>query len=405
MKRTTIYLIITIAILLLIAAFVLYQPTKTFDKKVTFSYKEPRPYATRICFTTLPLMFNNPKVIVNIKAPYEWMYEDSIKEGGRLLFIISKQFNPNKNDLDWMYSFVSNGNYIFISTFNINETAREYLKLDFDYNYSPTNDDDLYDSVKVKLIKPLYSHDSSYFNAGFTTEKYISKYDSTNFISLGLNHKNNPNFIKASVNNGAFFLHTDPFLFSNYFLLQKHNEEYYQKVLSAVPNNVTKIIWDDYFTYKKDDINYKSHAPLRILFQYPSFVWAISLAIGLFIIYLLIHVKRKQRFVSVIEGQKNDSLYFAETIGRLYFEKGDHINLAKKMAAYFLEHIRSKYLINTSQLNNELVSKISAKSGYSEEETHNIIQSIANIQVQDSIDQNQLNIYYTQFQNFYKHTL
>ena len=405
MKKATLYIVIALTILLLIVAFVLYKPTKTFDKKVTLSYKETRPYATKICFTTLPLMFNNPKVIVNIKAPNEWMYRDSIKEGGRLMFIVSKQFNPNKNDLDWMYSFVSNGNYIFISTANINQTTSEYLKLDFDYNYSPTNDDDLYDSVKVKLIKPLYSTDSSYFNAGFTTGKYISKFDSINFLPLGLNHRNNPNFIKASVNNGAFFLHTDPFLFSNYFLLQKHNEAYYQKVLSAIPSNVNKIIWDDYFTYKKEEGDKKSRSPLRILFQYPSFVWAICLAIALFVIYLIIHIKRKQRFVPIVEPLKNDSLYFAETIGRLYFEKGNHINLAKKMAAYFLEHIRSKYLINTSQLNNELVNKISIKSGYSEEETFNIIQSIANIQVQDSIDQNQLNKYYTQFQNFYKYTL
>ncbi len=390
--------------LLLVGVFVLYKPENRFDKKVTFSRKETRPYATNICFTTLPLMFKNAKVEVNTKEPYYWIDKDSsYKQGGQMMFLLSKQFNPNKIELDWLYSFVSNGNYVFIICPRMNETANEYFKIDFDYHYY-RGDEPYNDSVKTKLIPPYYKCDSSYYNAGFTSSNYFSKYDSSNFIALGLNHKNNPNFIKASVNKGAFYFHSDPFLFANYFLLQKHNDEYFQKVISAVPSNVNKIIWDDYFVYKSAEET-KQRSPLRLLLQYPSFVWATFLAIILFLLYLAIHIKRKQRFVEPVKELRNDSLYFAETIGRLYFEKGDHANLAKKMSAYFLEHIRNKYLINTSQLNNELVSRISAKSDYPEEATRQLIQTIVDIQVQDAIDQKQLNLYYTQFQNFYKYTL
>jgi hypothetical protein len=119
---------------------------------------------------------------------------------------------------------------------------------------------------------------------------------------------------------------------------------------------------------------------------------------------LIIYIKRNQRFVNKVESNKNDSLYFAQTIGRLYFEKGDHTNLARKMSAYFSEHIRSKYLINTSNLNNEFIEKLSAKSGYEIEFTRELVQSINNIANQESISQSQLNEYYLLLQKFYKHT-
>ena len=403
MKKTTIYILVVLLVLMLAGAAMLYKPVETFDKKVTLSRKETRPYGTKICFTTLPLMFDKSKMEINRKSPSDWYIHDSIKDGCNLFFLISRQFNPSKDELDWLYSFVEKGNDVFICSPEINEETQDYFNIKLDYSniFGDEKDDD---SVKVKLIPPHYTFDSSYFNAGFTTGKYVTSYDTNYFKPLGVNHYNHANFIKASVNKGAFFFHTDPFLFANYFLVQPHNDEYFEKVISAIPKDVNKIIWDEYFVYKANENDKKNHSPLRVLLKYPAFVWALMLGLILAIIYFVIYIKRKQRFIPAAKNLRNDSLYFAETIGRLYFEKGDHANLAKKMAAYFLEHIRSKYFINTSQLNNELVSKLSAKSGFAEDETYKLIQTVVDIQAQANISQEQLNKYYLIFQNFYKKT-
>jgi hypothetical protein len=405
LKKTSLYILIAAVVLLIVAAFMLYKPDKGFDKKVTFSRKETRPYATSICYTTLSSLFNNCKQQLNRDAPYEWANFDSTKDGGQLFFVLSREFNPSKEELDWLNSFVSNGNFVFICAANWNYVSKEYFNLKIED--SPTDISyyiDYKDSVNTTLKSPFYKPALTYFNAGYTYSNYFKELDSTKFATLGVENNIKPNFIKGSVKKGAFYFHTDPFLFCNYFITQKNNSDYYQKAISAIPNNVNKIIWDEYYTYKKDDEKKETRSPFRILFSYPAFLWAFGVSILLLVIYFIINYKRKQRFIPAQSILKNDSLYFAETIGRLYFDKGDHANLAKKMAAYFLEHIRSKYFINTSQLNNELVHKLSSKSGYNEELCFQLIQTIVDIQVQTNINQQQLNKYYLIFQNFYKQT-
>jgi ABC-type Zn uptake system ZnuABC Zn-binding protein ZnuA len=120
--------------------------------------------------------------------------------------------------------------------------------------------------------------------------------------------------------------------------------------------------------------------------------------------YLLLNVKRNQRTIPVIEKPKNESLDFVKTIGKLYYEKQDHLNLAQKMCTYFLEHIRSKYFINTSNLNNTFIEQLSGKSGVTQAEVEQLVSSIQAIQIANQISQQQLNFYYQQFNQFYKNT-
>ena len=67
-------------------------------------------------------------------------------------------------------------------------------------------------------------------------------------------------------------------------------------------------------------------------------------------------MRRKQRYIPVVAKPKNDSLDFVKTIGRLYYDKGDHKNLSRKMGAFFLEHVRSRYKLPTGTLNEEFIN-------------------------------------------------
>ena len=405
MKKQIIYISIAALLLIIVALFVFYKPQKEFDKKVTFSYKEKRPYGAYICYNSLKTFYKTNDIKVEKQAPEGWMSFDSVYTDRTLLFILAKQFNPSEYELNKLFDFVSKGNYVFISSLTFNETSQKFFEFQNNSLFEETNNYDTA-SKKVILKSPFYvSKDSVFINQGFSNNTYFETYDTARFSVLSTNEIGKPNFLRAKVNNGAFCISTNPFLFANYFILNDNNRSYYQKTLSAIPDSVKHIVWDDYYMYRKEDYDDKKEGSLlRVLFQYDSFSWAFWLAIILFGLYLIIYIKRNQRFVNKVESNKNDSLYFAQTIGRLYFEKGDHTNLARKMSAYFSEHIRSKYLINTSNLNNEFIEKLSAKSGYEIEFTRELVQSINNIANQESISQNQLNEYYLLLQKFYKHT-
>ena len=79
-------------------------------------------------------------------------------------------------------------------------------------------------------------------------------------------------------------------------------------------------------------------------------------------LYLFTEVKRKQRIIPKYAKPKNDSLEFVTTVGKLYYEKGDHKNLADKLTQYFLDHVRNRFKISTAEINDAFEQQLAAKS-------------------------------------------
>lgn len=400
MKKYLPYILLTL--LIFVAAILIFGSKKEreLDKRVTLTKGYKNPYGTYVAFSLLPSMFPNSVIETNKLAPNKWYSLE--QKGSTLLFIISQHFNPSREEILLLNRFVSNGNNVMIVSPSMGKTAEDFLGVSLNANNTISG---VIDSPHVLLRKPFFEKDTTYSYPGYSFNSYFSNFDRSKFAVLGTSTDGLPNFIKATTGKGNFYLHADPFLYSNYFLLFKNNKDYFEKSLSAVSADTKKIIWDEYYIYKQEDDNKQDDpSPLRILLGVTAFKWAFWLAIVLLSLYLLLNMKRNQRIIPVVTKPKNESLDFVKVIGSLYFEKHDHLNLATKMVSYFLEHVRSKYLLNTSLLDEEFVKKLSGKSGYDEQEVKKIIESISTIQKTTSISQHQLSIYYQQFKKFYKHT-
>lgn len=100
----------------------------------------------------------------------------------------------------------------------------------------------------------------------------------------------------------------------------------------------------------------------------------------------------------------NDSLDFVQTMGRLYYERSDHHNLAQKMSAYFLEHIRTVYKITTAELDEEFVKKLHAKINYPLKELNEIVFFINNLDKTSHVSEQQLTRFHNQLELFYQNT-
>jgi predicted nucleic acid-binding protein len=106
--------------------------------------------------------------------------------------------------------------------------------------------------------------------------------------------------------------------------------------------------------------------------------------------------------IPVMARPRNDSLEFVKTIGRLYHEKRDNKNLSKKMAAYFLEHVRNRYKLSTNQFDDEFIISLQRKTAQPEKNIREIISFINNIDETDEIADEQLAGFHKRLEDFYK---
>ena len=72
------------------------------------------------------------------------------------------------------------------------------------------------------------------------------------------------------------------------------------------------------------------------------------------------------------------------------------------MAAYFLEHIRSRYKLNTSELDDEFVKTLHAKTGVGESDINSIVQFIRGLDHTVLVSDKELASFHKQLESFYK---
>nr|MBP6687766.1 hypothetical protein [Lacibacter sp.] len=245
------------------------------------------------------------------------------------------------------------------------------------------------DSAKAPLYGFFY----------FPFEAHFIRTDESEATVIGTNDEGSPNYISLVHGNGRFFFHLNPEAFSNYYLLSGQNKKYAEEAFSYLPAERNIVYWDDYYRVARSPN--QNFSLFDVFLENPMLKWALLLAMALMILYIAFASKRRQRTIPVKPVNSNASVSFVETIGRLYLQKKDNLNIAHKMTTYFLEHIRTKYYLNTAHLNAEFFSSLSRKSGVSETEVKHLFQFILQLQESYSVTDAQLLEYNNRMQQFF----
>ncbi len=184
----------------------------------------------------------------------------------------------------------------------------------------------------------------------------------------GNKQKEFTNFVRVRVGEGYFYFHTNPIMFTNLYMVDTAGYEYANLVFAHLTDE--QLYWDRESllspvpTGKKRRFNPKvaAQSPLDYIFSQQAlrYSWYLALALGL--IYILFGAKRRQRIVPILEPNRNTSLEFIETIGRLYFQRQDHKSIIKKQMQLFLAHVRQRYHLVTRDLDDRLIKRIAVRS-------------------------------------------
>jgi len=216
---------------------------------------------------------------------------------------------------------------------------------------------------------------------------------------IGNSHLGKPNLIRLKKGKGSLYVHLSPLVFSNYFMLYDNNIQYFENLFSIFPSNTSVVIWDEFFTPYRNEPTKADW--FNAIMSNTYFRSGILLALLLLLIYAVSEMRRKQRIIPIIPKPENASLNFVRTVGLLYYEKGDHLNLARKMSAHFLDHVRSRYKLFSRDLNQEFAKELSYKSGVQDRIVLEIVRQLNQLQTEGIVSETDLIILQKNMENFY----
>ena len=364
--------------------------SKVLDKRVTLLRTDKIPYGTWYAFENLQQIF--PDAIVDVDKSGLMLQG----ENTTAYIMVARSILPTEEESNTLGNFISSGGQLFLSAWRFNEHILDSLHLEMASDFFSVQ-------RAVTIDDPVTGKTDTFSYPGMPFDNYFSKFDSSITTVLGHNADGKPNFLKFTYNSGGvLYLHCAPQALSNFFLLHKDNKKYYDAVMSHMPSNITDIQWNEYFrTHRKN--NDDKFSALGWLRNQPSLAAAMWLLLLLALLVYLFESKRKQRVVPVRPPLKNATVEFARTVGRLYLQRKDNNNLAYKMAAIFMDHVRRKFNVRTT-MDDEFVEKLSHKSGYDKETLANLVYQLKYAQAHEGVSDMELLELQQKLDHFYQHT-
>ena len=211
------------------------------------------------------------------------------------------------------------------------------------------------------------------------------------------------NFIRIPHGEGNFYLHANPIAFTNFFAIQEDKIEYINKVFSYLKPG--DLLWDEFSRsyIERSNNDQQQEGPLRYILSEPALraAWYTLLA-GL-LLFLFFRSKRMQKLIPVLEKNENRSLDFVQTIGRMYYMKCNHAQLAHQKMKLFLHFIQERYQIPTSLTDATFMEKVELKSEVSLVSIASIFSHYAYIRSKHNVTEYDLIQLHQLIDNFYKH--
>ena len=364
------------------------------NRRVTLWRKDKIPYGTFVAYESLSSLFPGADISINKESPSNL----HTREGKTAYIVIVPTLEPDASEINALLNYVGQGNHVFLSSFRFGDSLLHTLGLRQGLRYAEYN---MHDSLRVSIYNPVSSDSLSYVYPGDAYDNWVRTLDSQYTSILGRDAHGRPNLVRFNYKGGGTLcLQFAPMAFTNFFLLHKNNKAYYDNALSYLPSNVQEVIWDDYFRYdRKTDFS-----ALGYILNNRSLAWGFLLLLLLLLLIYLFDSKRRQRIVPVIAPLRNTSLDFVKTIGRLYYQRRDNRNLALKMVAHFQDHVRTRYNLPVTVLDEDFVERLSYKTGFRKEALRELVEYMKGLPGQVNVPDEELLDFDRKMNEFYKRT-
>ncbi len=397
MRRDHKYIAGLLLITVVLTIVKLAQPTP-IDWSENYSSSSKIPFGTYILSDQLSTSFPGKELVVNSRP----IFESELDISRSNWIFINAGFTIDQFETEILHEKVEAGDNVFISAREIAGPIADSLNLriteSFPFiNPSATSLDSLL-SNSINFTNPAIKKESNWAFPRTLTESYFTSFDTTRTTVLGYSNGDQVNFIRVEAGEGSYFIHSNPFLFTNYFTRDVEEYDYAFKALSYLPQRTT--YWDEY--YKVGRLSFAS--PLSYITSQRNLKWAWFIALFGMVAYLIINSKRAQRIIPVIRSPKNTSIEFATTIANLYLNNGTHKDIFEKKVLFLYEYIRSSLRVSTSDIGPDTLSDIANRSGIDLEEITELFEEIELLQNKEQLTDKELKQITERIDRFYKYS-
>lgn len=430
--RSKILLAIFGAVFLALVLYFAMAQQRFYNWSETYDVKGNNPYDMKVMFDLLEQRFEltNMQERLNKTLPTK-----QAKAAGLTYLYIGQKPVYTEEEAWHLRDFVKAGGEAFIFSSEIQDSLAEILFYPEDCGMQSTwngrNRTTYQENIYAyfmhpELSKHLYGFQYSFNHIpqqrpwAYVPEQAFCNSEKREFpiAQLGAftnrnTNENYVNFFRVKAGAGYFYFHTNPIFFSNKYLVDSVGFEYASFVFSHSKNST--LYWDrESIQYpqasnqnKRRRPSVSAQSPLEYIFSQAPLRWSWFLFIALSATYVLLGAKRRQRAIPVLESNRNTSLEFIETIGRLYFQTQDHKGILKKQMHLFLAHLRQRYNLVTRTLDEQLIKRVSTRSNIDQSIIRDIFNAYEKLkptlhQPYSKISAEQLNSFYLLIERFHK---
>lgn len=322
---------------------------------------------------------------------------------GNYLFIGAALYLSHE-DTDTLLNFVNEGNTAFIaaerfpepliiklsdSLFNVNRLLLDTIEKKVSmYLYQPamrTTFD--YQYIDTPMMRRWHYFDTSFCNSlnSYTALGSIFQY---------------PDFIEIPYGNGKVYLHSNPIVFTNRYIITNQGFSYADNVFSCLSNG--ELYFDGFSMIPHKDYYMGEGSPIvNFILEHDALKYATLLLLIAAVLFILFRSKRRQRKIPVIPPNTNTSLEYIKTVGRIYYKQKNHRKLAVLMRQLFYFYVWQNYHLSMKTIDKFLIQQISERAHLPEEDIDKIFYWTNYIEQQKNIASSELEMFYKALHHFY----
>lgn len=412
MNRNRGLLIFILIVVAGIIAFVYYKNNyfpkynwfKNYDKN------NEQPYGLNLFYKILEEKSKGSTLLHN--ESYDTI--DTNETNSNLIFVGDDFYVDSLTAVD-LLRYAERGNCIFIaSNYCPLEIARSFVPIGDSIFGFKSNFDSLitvnFNDKKLPYPEELIFHHqylkdtvgtywSIYRNRYFNDT--LTNYD---FIPLSFINDSNVNSFYVLHGKGKIIFHSNPILFTNYYMIRENGFKHTNNFLSLFNNG--HLYWDDQYNnqYNSDDGDDPSNPnnPLKFLFSHPYLKIAWYLFLATILLYLIFRSKREQRIIPILPVNTNASIEFTKAIGTLYFQSKERHHIVNEMYFIFLSEIRSRYFLATDIPDAELIEQLTLKSGIDKTTLYDLFRQFRYLRSYPEATNNEIMKLYDSIEKYHK---